>query len=43
MEPRHWSRTGNTLTYSVLVPPTMAVWAWLVMELSGEEMSVDLA
>lgn len=25
------SRAGDTLTYSVLVPPTMAVWAWPAM------------
>jgi hypothetical protein len=26
-----WSRADDTLTYSVLVPPTMAVWAWPAM------------
>jgi hypothetical protein len=26
-----WNRAGDTLTYSVLVPPTMAVWAWPAM------------
>lgn len=26
-----WKRVGETLTYSVLVPPTMAVWAWPAM------------
>jgi hypothetical protein len=26
-----WNRAGDTVTYSVLVPPTMAVWAWPAM------------
>jgi hypothetical protein len=26
-----WNRVGDTLTYSVIVPPAMAVWAWPAM------------